>query len=120
MKHSLYEELERVLDKFSKYQINILLDSSAKVGKKDISRPTIGNESLHEINNNNNNNNNNSEVRVVYFATSKYFTVRSKIIIVILKTLLGHILMKRYIQIDHILIDREYGIQVYFMSDRLR
>jgi hypothetical protein len=45
--------------------MNILLgDFSAKVGKEDILKPIIGNESLHEIGNNNG-------VRLVNFATSK-------------------------------------------------
>jgi hypothetical protein len=45
-----YEELEQVFDKFSRYHMNILLgDFNAKVGMEDIFKPTIGNESLHEI-----------------------------------------------------------------------
>jgi hypothetical protein len=39
-------------------------DFNAKVGKEDIFKPTIWNESLHEISNNN-------VVRAVNFATSK-------------------------------------------------
>jgi hypothetical protein len=42
----------------------ILGDFNAKVGKENIFKQTIGNESLHEINNNNG-------VRVINFATSK-------------------------------------------------
>jgi hypothetical protein len=38
----------------------LLVDFNAKVGRIDIFKPTIGNESLHEISNNNG-------VRVVYF-----------------------------------------------------
>jgi hypothetical protein len=54
MKGSFYEELECVFDKFPKYHVNILLgDSSVKVGKEDIFKPTIENESLHEIRNDN-------------------------------------------------------------------
>jgi hypothetical protein len=44
-------ELERVFDKFNKYQMKVLLDFSAKVGREDIFKPTIGNESLHKISN---------------------------------------------------------------------
>jgi hypothetical protein len=33
--------------------MNILLDFNSKVGREDISKPTIGNESLHEISNDN-------------------------------------------------------------------
>jgi exonuclease III len=52
VKDSFYEELERVFDKFPKYHIKILLgDFNAKLGREDIFKPTIGNESLHEISN---------------------------------------------------------------------
>jgi hypothetical protein len=54
VKDSFYEELERVFDKFPLYHIKILIgDVSAKVGREDIFKPTIGNESLHEISNDN-------------------------------------------------------------------
>jgi hypothetical protein len=47
VKGNFYEELERVLDKFPKYHMKILLgDLIAKVGREDIFKPTIGNESL--------------------------------------------------------------------------
>jgi hypothetical protein len=43
-----------VFDKVPKYHMKILLgDFSAKVGREDIFKPTIGNESLHEITNDN-------------------------------------------------------------------
>jgi hypothetical protein len=49
--------------------MNILLkDFSAKEGKEDIFKPTIGNENLHEINNDNG-------ARLVNFPTSKNLTV---------------------------------------------
>jgi exonuclease III len=65
IKDRFYEELEHVFDKFPKYHIKILLgDFNAKVGREDIFKPTIGNESLHKISNDNG-------VRVVNFATSK-------------------------------------------------
>jgi exonuclease III len=52
VKDSFYEELERVIDKFSKYHMRILLrDFNAKVCMENIFKPTIGNESLHEISN---------------------------------------------------------------------
>jgi hypothetical protein len=44
----------------------LLGDFNAKVGMEDIFKPTIGNESLHEISNDNG-------VRVVNFVTSKKF-----------------------------------------------
>jgi hypothetical protein len=54
MKDRFYEELEHVFDKFPKYHMKILLgDFNSKVGRKDIFKPTIGNESLHEISNDN-------------------------------------------------------------------
>jgi hypothetical protein len=49
----------------------LLGDFSAKVGE-DIFKPTIGNESLHEISNDN-------WVRVVNFATSKNLVVKSTV-----------------------------------------
>jgi exonuclease III len=45
-KDSFYRELGRVFDKFPKYHMKILLgDFNAKVGREDIFKPTIGNES---------------------------------------------------------------------------
>jgi hypothetical protein len=52
MKDRFYKELECVFNKFPKYHMKILLrDFSAKVGREDILKPTIGNESLHKISN---------------------------------------------------------------------
>jgi hypothetical protein len=63
-KDSFYEELERVFDKFPKYETKILLgDFTAKVSG-EIFKPTTGNESLHEISNG-------DGVRRTNFATSK-------------------------------------------------
>jgi hypothetical protein len=71
VKDRFYEELEQIFDKFPKYHMKILLgDFSAQVSKEDIFKPTIGNESLNEINNDNG-------VRAVNFATSKNLTVKS-------------------------------------------
>jgi hypothetical protein len=71
MKESFYEELERVSDKFPKYHIKFLLgDFNAKVARENIFKPTIGRESLNDISNDNG-------VRVVNFATSKNFIVKS-------------------------------------------
>jgi hypothetical protein len=54
-KDSFYEEVECVFDKFPKYRMTILLgDFNDKVGREEIFKPTIGNESLHEISNDNN------------------------------------------------------------------
>ena len=47
-KDSFYKELEKVFDHFPKYHMKILLgDFNTKVGKENILKPTIGNESLH-------------------------------------------------------------------------
>jgi exonuclease III len=71
VKDSFYEELERVFDKFPKYHKKILLgDFNAKVSREDIFKPTIGNQNLHEISNDNG-------IRLVKFATSKNFRVKS-------------------------------------------
>jgi hypothetical protein len=71
IKDSSYEELEGVFDQFPKYYMKILLGYfNAKVGREDIFKPTIGNESLHETSNDNG-------VRVVNFAASKNLVVKS-------------------------------------------
>jgi hypothetical protein len=99
LKGSFYEELECVFDKFLKYHMKILLgDFSAKVGREDIFKPTIRNDSLHKISNDNG-------VRLVNFATSKNCPV-----------LFPHLNIHKYTwtspdrkthnQIDHILVDR--------------
>jgi hypothetical protein len=70
MKDSFYEELECVFDEFPKYYINILFGHfNAKVGREEIFKPKIGNETLYEsiIDNG---------VRLVNFATSKNHTVK--------------------------------------------
>jgi hypothetical protein len=48
----------------------LLGDFSAKVGREDIFKPTIGNKSLHEISDDNG-------VRVVILATSKNLAVKN-------------------------------------------
>jgi hypothetical protein len=101
VKDSFYEELERVFDTFLKYHMKILLgDFTAEVDREDIFKPTIGNESLHEISNDNG-------ARVVNFATYKNLTVKN--------TMFPHCNIYKYIwrspderthnQIDHILRD---------------
>jgi hypothetical protein len=50
VKDSFYEELECVFDKFPKYHTKSILGNlNAKVGREDSLKPTIENESLHEI-----------------------------------------------------------------------
>jgi hypothetical protein len=71
IKDSFYEELEQVFDQFPRYHMKILLgDFNAKIGREDIFKPIIGNESLHEASNDNG-------VRVVNFSTSKNLIVKS-------------------------------------------
>ena len=71
-KESFYEELEQVFDHFPKYHTKILQrDFNAKVGRENILKPTIGQESLHQDSNDNG-------VRLVSFATSKNLVVKSK------------------------------------------
>jgi hypothetical protein len=102
VKNSFCEELGRVFYQFPIYDMKILLgDFNAKVGRENIFKPTIGNESLHEISNDNG-------VRIVNFATSKNLVVKS--------TMFPHREIHKYTwtspagkthnQIDHILIDR--------------
>jgi endonuclease/exonuclease/phosphatase family metal-dependent hydrolase len=67
----------------------LLGDFNAKVGRQDIFKPTIWNESIHEISNDN-------EVRLVNFATSENLRVKS--------TMFPD--WKTHNQIDHILVDR--------------
>jgi hypothetical protein len=71
VKGSFYEELGRVFDQFPRYDMKtMLVDFSVKVGREDIFKLTIGNESPHKIRNDNG-------VRVVNFATSKNLAVKS-------------------------------------------
>jgi len=70
-KDSFCKELEQVFDNFHKYHMKILLDFNAKVGRENIFKLTVGNESLHQDNNDNG-------VRMVNFATSKNVVVRAR------------------------------------------
>jgi hypothetical protein len=65
VKDSFYEEIGCVFDQFLKYYMKTFCgDFKVKVGRKDFFKPTIWNESLHEIINDNG-------VRVVNFVTTK-------------------------------------------------
>jgi hypothetical protein len=110
-KDRFFEELGRVSDQFPRYDMKIILgDFNAKVGTENIYKPTIGNESLHEISNDNG-------VRVVNLATSRNSVVKSttfphrKIHIYTWTSPEGN----THNQIDDVLI--EDGTQVYLMSD---
>jgi len=112
-KDSVYEELEQVFDNFPKYHMKILLgDFNAKVGRENIFKPTIGNESLHQDSNDNG-------VRLVNFATSKNLVIKSM--------MFPHRNIHKYTwtspdgdthnQIDHILIDRRRHSSILDVSD---
>jgi len=101
-KDIFYEELEQVFDHFPRYHMKILIgDFNAKVGRENISKPTIGNESLHQDSNDNG-------VRTVNFATSKNLVVK--------RTMFPHQNIHKHTwtspdgqahnKIDHTLIDR--------------
>jgi hypothetical protein len=86
IKDSFYEELEQVFDQFPRYHMKILLDFNAKVGREDIFKTVIGNESVHEASNDN-------RTRVVNFATSKNIIVNTTTFI----NTLGRLLMVSHI-----------------------
>jgi len=72
MKEEFYNLLEQNINQIANSNIKIILgDFNAKVGKEDIYKPTIGNESLHKETNNN-------VTKMIQFTISKGFNVRSK------------------------------------------
>ena len=101
---SFYDKSEKVFDNFPKYNRKILLgDFNDKLRRKDIFKPTIGNESLHQESIDNG-------VRIVNFATSKNLVVKS--------TMFPHQNNHKYTSTspdekthnhtDHILVDRRW------------
>jgi hypothetical protein len=117
VKDSFYEELGCVFGKFSWYYTKTLLHYfNAKVGRKDSLKPTMGDESLSEINSNNG-------VRVVNFDTSKNLVVKS--------TMFPYRDIHNYThtspeekmhnQTDHVLRDsrRHSSIMMFNISERL-
>ena len=71
-KDSFYEELKQVFNQIPKYHMKMLLgDFNAKVGRENIFKATIGQESLHQDSNDNG-------VRLVNFTTSQNLVVKSK------------------------------------------
>jgi hypothetical protein len=102
MQDSFYKELQWVFDKFPKYYTKILLgDFTAKIGGEHIFKPTIGNETLHEISNG-------DWVGVTNCATSKILIVKSKMFPFrnIHKLTWTSPDGNNHNQIDHILINR--------------
>ena len=64
-KDGFYEEIEQIFYHFPNYRMKIILrDFNAKVGRENIFKPTIGNESIHQDSNVNGD-------RIVNIATSK-------------------------------------------------
>jgi hypothetical protein len=71
VKDSFYDEPGCILDQFPRYNMNILLGYfNAKVGRDDIFKLTIGNNSSHEISNGNG-------IRLINFVMSKNLVVKS-------------------------------------------
>jgi hypothetical protein len=104
------KELGHVFNKFSKYCMKILLaDFSAKVDKKDIFKPTVGNESLHKISNDNG-------VRVVNFTTFKKLSKVQYSHSVTYINLFEHFLMGRHKIKLSIFLETGDDIIVYLMS----
>ena len=103
-KDSFYEYLEQVFDHFPKYHKKILLkDFNVKLGREDIFKPSIGNESLHRDNNDNG-------VRIVNPAKSKNLVVKSMMFSQrnIHKYTWTSPDGKTHSQVDHILINRRW------------
>jgi len=101
----------RNFDHFPNYHMKILLgDFNAKVGRENIFKPTIGNESLHQDSNDNG-------VRIVNFATSNNLVIKSMMFPH--RNIHTHNWTspdgKTHNQIDHVLIGD--GIRVYSMYD---
>ena len=70
VKEEFYNLLEQNINQIANPDIKIILgDFNAKVGKEDIYKPTNGNESVH--------NETNNGIKMIQFAISKCFNVRS-------------------------------------------
>ena len=103
-KDSFCEELEQVVYHFPKYLMKILLgEFNAKVGREDIFKPTIGNESLHQHSNDNG-------VTTVTFATPKIYLFRAHCshTETFINTIGPPLMGRLNNQIDHILIDKRW------------
>ena len=106
--NSFYKEFEQVSDHFPMYHMKILLrDFNAKLGREDIFKLTIGNESLHQVSKDN-------VFRTVNCATSKNLVVQSMMFL--------HTNNPKYTwtspdgkthnQIDHILMDKRWHLSI--------
>jgi len=71
VKAGFYNSLEQNINQIANSDIKLILgDFNAKVGKEDIYKPTIGNERLQ-------NETKNNRIKIIEFAISKGFNVRS-------------------------------------------
>jgi len=98
---------EQDFDHFPKYHVKILLgDFNAKFGRKNIFKPTIGNESLHQDSNDN-------CVRIANFATPKNLVDKSMMFLHrnIHKYTWTSPDGKTHNQVDHILISLEVAFE---------
>ena len=101
-KYRFCEELEKVFDNFLKYHMKILLgDFNAKVGRENIFKLTIGNESLHQ-------DSNDDGIRNSKLATSKNLVVKSMMFPHQNISRPGPLLMGTLNQVDRILIGRRW------------
>jgi hypothetical protein len=108
VKDRFYVELGRVYDQFPRCDMKIILgDLNAKVGRENIFKPTIGNESLHEISNENG-------FRTVNFDTSKNLVVKSTMFIN--RTIHKYTWISpegnTHNQIDHVSIDKRRHLSI--------
>jgi hypothetical protein len=76
-------------------------DFSAKVGRENSFKPTIWNDSLHEISNSNG-----ARVVLLNFVTSKNLQRVQCFHVTMFINILGLLLMEKHTIIDHILIDK--------------
>jgi hypothetical protein len=108
---SFYEDIERVFDKFHKYHMKILLGNfNAKISNGDISKPTTGIESLHDITNDN---------RVVNCLHPKISLSKLQCThIITFVNLLGFLLMERLTIKLTVFLQIGDGILLYFMFHR--
>ena len=108
IQRQFYEELQQVLEHFPKYHIKILLGNfNEKLGKGDICKRTIGNESLHHDSKDNG-------VRIVNFPTSKSLLVYKMMFLHrnIHKCTWTSPDGKTHNQTDHKLIDRRLHLSI--------
>jgi hypothetical protein len=101
-KDHFYEELEHLLDQFTKYHMKIFVENfSATIGKEDILNPAVKNEGLQGINNDNG-------VRVVNFPISKYLIFKSTVFPYYIYKYTWTSDVKMHCQINDVLLDKRW------------